>query len=50
MIKQRKWMALLLAIAMSLSLVTGCDSVDETTPAGSEYVSSAAEARGGEQP
>ena len=43
MIKQRKWMALLLAIAMSLSLVTGCDSVDETTSAGSEYVSSATE-------
>lgn len=43
MIKQRKWMALLLAIAMSLSLVTGCDSVDETTSAGSEYISSATE-------
>ena len=46
MIKQRKWMALLLAIAMSMSLVTGCDSIDETTPAGSEYVGSAAEEDG----
>lgn len=30
MMKQRKWMALLLTILMSMSIVAGCGAVDDT--------------------
>ena len=29
MMKQRKWMALLLTIVMSMSIATGCGAVDD---------------------